>query len=373
MRGPLLSIPACLIRGGTSKGLFFSGPDLRSAFGSDLARRDTFLARAMGSPDDSGMQMDGLGGAITSSSKVVIVSPPSRPGFDLDWEFGQVGINDGVIDWTNSCGNLASGLLMYGRDILKMVPPTTQKARIWQLVSNREVIVEEGAGELVEISGVPGRLETPVEVTFIGDDPDSGSAPRLPLLPTGNTTDILRNCAGSPIATLAGAPNPTIIVAESSTPPDQDLDQWLASLREQGAKAMGIPMTSGVRVALLREPEHYLTSSGEEVKPGQADLYAKITAPGRRFHHAITGTGASALSLVSQIPGTLAHEFVQRARGPATIGGRVGTATIGHPGGLMIGRAKVEKVDGVWKSVSVGFVRTCRLLFKGEVFARMER
>jgi 2-methylaconitate cis-trans-isomerase PrpF len=105
-----VSIPAALIRGGTSKGLFFDAECLHVAFGSVLARREAFLARCLGSPDSSGMQMDGLAGAITSSSKVCLLSRSTKPKFDSDWDFGQVGIKDGVIDWNGSCGNLAAGV-----------------------------------------------------------------------------------------------------------------------------------------------------------------------------------------------------------------------------------------------------------------------
>ncbi|KAI9024563.1 methylitaconate delta2-delta3-isomerase [Hyaloraphidium curvatum] len=361
----MLAVPAALIRGGTSKGLFFGSADLHAAFGADLARRDAFISRALGSPDASGMQMDGVGGAISSSSKVCIIGKSAREGFDLDWEFGQVGIKDGKIDWKGSCGNLASATLLHARDVLQIVPPSMLRARVWQIGAGKELLVEEKPDELVEISGVPGRKEPAVDVTFLGSGDGDGEGPQVPLLPTGNVVDVLANCAGSPRTTLIGQPNPTIIVAESSRPVDVDIDAWLASLREHGAHLMGIPLSPAVRAALLREPDSYSTSSGDPISPGQADLYARITTPGRRYHHAMTGTGSSALALAAGIPGTVAHAFAARAGGPK----RAGRTVIAHPGGLIEARAQAVEVEGRWRAVSVGFVRSARALFKGEVFA----
>lgn len=366
----MLSIPACIIRGGTSKGLFFHRPDLLRVFGADRTRRDAFLARCLGSPDASGMQIDGVGGAISSTSKVCVLGPSEQPGFDLDWEFGQVAM-DGSIDWKGSCGNLASALLLHAR-LLGIMNAEKRTVKVRQLVAGRQVLLEEREDK-VAISGVPGRLEQGVEVTFLGDPEEASS---LSLLPTGRVVDQLPIISGSTLVSLIGQPNPTVVVAASSAPaklsdPSEAIDKWLEEVRLAGASAMEISPSPALRVAVLREPETYKTSSSEEILPGQADLYAMVTSPGRRWHHAITGTGASALSLAAQIPGTVAESFVSRANGPGSRAEK-GLVTIAHPGGTITGRARVEERDGQWRVVNVGFVRTARLLFRGEVFAYPE-
>src|SRR6186713_2527288 len=101
-----LRIPAVYMRGGTSKGVFFRSEDLPA----DRAERDRLLLRTIGSPDPYGKQIDGMGAATSSTSKVVILSPSQRPGYDVDYLFGQVAIDRALIDWTGNCGNLTAAV-----------------------------------------------------------------------------------------------------------------------------------------------------------------------------------------------------------------------------------------------------------------------
>src|SRR6476469_6144637 len=102
---PQLRIPATYMRGGTSKGVFFRLEDLPFDAQAPGAARDALLQRVMGSPDPYGKQTDGMGGATSSTSKVVILSPSARPGHDVDYLFGQVSIDQAFIDWSGNCGN----------------------------------------------------------------------------------------------------------------------------------------------------------------------------------------------------------------------------------------------------------------------------
>ena len=102
----LIRLPATWMRGGTSKGLFFDPADLPA----DPAQRDALLLRALGSPDPYGTQMDGIGGATSSTSKVALVARSTRPGFDLDYRFGAVAIDEPMIDWSGNCGNLSAAV-----------------------------------------------------------------------------------------------------------------------------------------------------------------------------------------------------------------------------------------------------------------------
>ena len=372
-------VPAALVRGGTSKGLFVAADDVERAGFADERERDEWIAEVLGSPDATGMQLDGVGAGISSTSKVCIVRRAGHEAdADLEWEFGQVGIKDGVIDWSGSCGNLASALVVFARDVAGLLPPGATRARVWQPRAKRRLVVEERPGdEPIAVSGVPGRVGTPVDVTFLDDGDENDGL----LFPTGRVVDALDLGNGRTIpATLMGHPNPTIVVSAKDQPPEPDVDAWLATLRERGARALGMAAaTAATRVAVLREPEDYEASSGEIVRSSDAHVFARITTPGRRWHHAMTGTGASALALAACVPGSLVHSFASNSKPKASlpfqsraVSGPTPTPTptsvvIAHPGGCLPARARVTRDahSGVWRPASVGFVRTARVLLRG--------
>jgi hypothetical protein len=103
---PQIAIPATYMRGGTSKGVFFRLQDLPVAAQTPGAARDALLLRVIGSPDPYGKQIDGMGGATSSTSKTVIVAKSVRPDHDVDYLFGQVSIDKPFVDWSGNCGNL---------------------------------------------------------------------------------------------------------------------------------------------------------------------------------------------------------------------------------------------------------------------------
>src|SRR5215813_1225567 len=134
-----LRIPGVIMRGGTSKGLFFRHDDLPSP-----ARiRDRIILRALGSPDPYGRQLDGLGGATSSTSKVVIISPSRKNSCDVDYLFGQVGIEKGSIDYSGSCGNLTSavGHFAIEEGFVTATDPLTE-VRIWQVNTRKRIVAK---------------------------------------------------------------------------------------------------------------------------------------------------------------------------------------------------------------------------------------
>src|SRR5512139_2264868 len=132
-----IRIPATLMRGGTSKGLFFRGDTLPAG----PERRDRILLRAIGSPDPYRKQIDGLGGATSSTSKVVIVSRTTRPDCDVDYLFGAVAIDAPVIDWSGSCGNLVAGVGPFAIEEALMAPTEgTTVVRIWQVNTAKRIV-----------------------------------------------------------------------------------------------------------------------------------------------------------------------------------------------------------------------------------------
>src|SRR4051794_22676332 len=107
---PQIRIAATYMRGGTSKGVFFRLDDLPAAARVPGPARDGLLMRVIGSPDPYGKQIDGMGGATSSTSKAVILSKSTRPGHDVDYLFGQVAVDNRLVDWSGNCGNLSAAV-----------------------------------------------------------------------------------------------------------------------------------------------------------------------------------------------------------------------------------------------------------------------
>ena len=134
---PQIKIPATYMRGGTSKGVFFRLEDLPEEAQVPGEARDALCLRVIGSPDPYGKHTDGMGGATSSTSKIVIVSPSSEPGHDVDYLFGQVSIDQPFVDWSGNCGNLSAAVgpfaIASGYVDPERVPDNgTCVVRIWQ-------------------------------------------------------------------------------------------------------------------------------------------------------------------------------------------------------------------------------------------------
>eukprot|EP00929_Paragymnodinium_shiwhaense_P014602 TRINITY_DN122529_c0_g1_i1.p1 TRINITY_DN122529_c0_g1~~TRINITY_DN122529_c0_g1_i1.p1 ORF type:complete len:400 (+),score=82.23 TRINITY_DN122529_c0_g1_i1:130-1329(+) len=389
------SVRAAWIRGGTSKGLFFQAADLPPPGRA----RDQIILAALGSPDKTGMQLNGLGGGISSTSKVAVISRSGKEHFDVDYLFGQVGIKDRHIDWSGNCGNLAAGAglfaLVEGLIEVEKAAAAAKEAgvnghrlNVWQANHEHGMsihfapgVVGEGGDatsracgmphddslEVIEVGGVGGR-EPPIYVEM--SEPHG----KRPLLPTGNVIDTLELPDGSPIeATLVTAGNPVCFVRASGVglagtelPADMDYDVILPlveHLRSAAAPLFGIPKSDAMRVAFVSEPQTYKTASGDEVAE-EAHILSRISTPGR-IHHAHTGTGAIALSCASRVEGSVPWQCIPADRRPAV--GK--TLCIGHPGGTMEVVANVVKDDERgWHATGAGFIRTARYLMRGTVF-----
>ena len=213
-----LRIPAVYMRGGTSKGVFFIADDLPR----DAGERDRILLRVVGSPDPYGKQIDGMGAATSSTSKVVILSPSRRAGYDVDYRFGQVAIDRALVDWSGNCGNLTAAVGPFALSQGWVAAPADGIAvvRIWQENIARPIVahvpvrggqvVEEGDFELdgVTFPAAEIRIEF-LDPGGLGED--GGEAGRM--LPTGRVLDVLDvPGVGRIEATLISAGNPTVIV-----------------------------------------------------------------------------------------------------------------------------------------------------------------
>jgi len=382
-----LRIPASYIRGGTSKGVFFLLQDLPAAASVPGQTRDRLLLRVIGSPDPYGKHTDGMGGATSSTSKVVIISPSQQPGHDVDYLFGQVSIDSAFIDWSGNCGNLSSavgGFAISKGLIDKQVVPHNGicKVRIWQANIGKTIIahvpVTDGQVQEVgdfELDGVSFPAAE-VALEFVDPADDGGGAGGV--FPTGNLVDTLHVVGmGEVRATLINAGIPTIFVNASDlgyrgTELQGDINEdrqalaMFEALRAQGALKMGLirelaeaaSRQHTPKVAFVAPASDYLSASGKAIKAADVDLLVRALSMGK-LHHAMMGTAAVAIGAAAAIPGTL----VNLAAG----GGQLTAVTFGHPSGTLKVGAEAALSDGQWRVTKVIMSRSARVLMEGWV------
>lgn len=382
-------IPAVFMRGGTSKGVFFRASDLPT----DPGQRERILLRVIGSPDPYEKQIDGMGSATSSTSKVVLIGPSSRDDCDVDYLFGQVSIDKPVIDWSGNCGNLTSAVGPYAiaQGLLKAARDGTAVVRIWQANIQKRIIshVPMKDGEVVEdgdfkLDGVTfPAAEIRLEFLDPGGDSEEASTPDASasggMFPTGNVVDHLDIPGfGRVAATLINAGNPTIFVdAESiglrGDEMQADINGNTAllarceALRAEAAVRMGLAATPAEaterrphtpKLAFVAPPRPYVASSGRRVESSMIDLTARILSMGK-LHHAMTGTGAVAIAVAAVIPGTVVNRLTA-IRGSGEI-------RFGHPSGVTTVGAEAELRDGEWGVARVMISRSARRLMEGHV------
>lgn len=383
-------IPAFYMRGGTSKGVFF----VREHLPQDRAARDRLLLRVIGSPDPYGKQTDGMGGATSSTSKVVLVGPSKRVDSDVDYLFGQVSIEKPVVDWSGNCGNLtaAVGPFAIAQGMLKTLADGTATVRIWQvnLGARIHAHVPMANGRVVEdgefyLDGVAFPSEE-IRLEFF-DRADGAESGANGLFPTGTVrSKLFVPGVGELDATLISAGNPTVFVAaaqlglrgdemQGDVNNDTALLARCETIRAHAAVAMGLARNSAQatneqphtpKLAFVATPSPYVASDGRLVGAAEIDLNARILSMGR-LHHAMTGTGAVAIAVAAAIPGTVVHELLHEARAGTEDNRGKARVRFGHPSGVTAVSAEVEQCDGVWHMTKVSMSRSARTLMEGWV------
>ena len=359
------------MRGGTSKGVFLRPENLPA----DAAARDRLLLRIVGSPDPYGKQIDGMGAATSSTSKVVLVSKSKRPDCDVDYLFGQVRIDAPVIDWSGNCGNLTTAVGPFAISEGLVAAPSDGAAlvRIWQVNIGKQIlahvpmrggqVVEEGDFELDGVTFPAAE----VKLEFL--DPGAEGA----MFPTGSVVELL----GKIEATLINAGNPTIFIAASDlglkgTEMQADVDgntELLAraeAIRCQGSVAMGLAANLAEaaqrghtpKLCFIAVPAGYTASDGKPVAAGSIDLLARIFSMGK-LHHAMTGTGGVAIAVAAAVPGTLVHKLARK-----NADGRI---RFGHPSGTLSVGAEARAEGGQWIVSKALMSRSARRLMEGWV------
>lgn len=385
------AIRATYMRGGTSKGVFFTPEDLPATIRNNAIARDQLMLRIIGSPDPYGKQIDGMGAATSSTSKVVLVSKSSRPDCDVDYLFGAVSIETPVVDWSGNCGNLTSavGPFAISRGLVDAPHDGLATVRIWQANIGKQIIayVPMQDGEVLEtgdfeLDGVTfPAAEIRLEFLSPGANEDGGS----PMFPTGKLIDMLEIPGiGNIEATLINAGNPTVFIDAATlglqgTELQHDINQdeslltRCETIRAHATVAMGLASSPAEataqrphtpKLAFMARPASYKASSGKQVDADEIDLLARILSMGK-LHHAMTGTGAVAIAVAAAIPETLVHRI---------LGGRSSYDSVrfGHPSGTLEVGAEAIRHDGQWLVTKALMSRSARRLMDGHIFVPLQ-
>lgn len=383
-----IKIPATYMRGGTSKGVFFSLLDLPALAQVPGAARDALLLRVIGSPDPYEKQIDGMGAATSSTSKTVIVSKSLHADHDVDYLFGQVSIDKPFVDWSGNCGNLSAAVGSFAIssglvDASRIRQNGTATVRIWQANISKTIIahvpITDGAVQETgdfELDGVTFPAAE-VQLEFLNPAADEEGAGGS-MFPTGKLVDELDvPGVGTLSVTMINAGIPTIFVnardigytgaeLQNDINSDPKALAMFETIRAHGALRMGLiekledaaKRQHTPKVAFVAEPHDYVSSSGKPVSAQEVDLLVRALSMGK-LHHAMMGTAAVAIGTAAAIPGTLVN---------LAAGGELREAVrFGHPSGTLRVGAHAQQVDGEWTVTKAIMSRSARVLMEGWV------
>ncbi|MDN5097737.1 2-methylaconitate cis-trans isomerase PrpF [Aliarcobacter butzleri] len=381
---PQMRVKATYMRGGTSKGTFFNIADLPKEAQEDKVKRDKLLQRIVGSPDIYKQQMDGMGGATSSTSKAILVGKSTVPNHDVDYYFGQVAIDKDFMDWSGNCGNLSSavGPFAIHEGLVDNVPQNgVCCVRIWQANIKKTILcyVTMVDGQVKEMGDyyIDGVAFPAEEILLEFAEPVD---PSEELFPTGNLVDDLEVPGiGTFKATMITAGIPTIFlnatdIGYKGTELQADINSDAEALarfekiRSYGALKMGLisdlkeaeTRQHTPKIAFVAPKSDFTTSSGKEVKADEIDLHVRALSM-QKLHHAMMGTASVAIGVAACIEGTL----VNLAAG----GGEKTAVEFGHPSGTLKVGAVIKKENGKYIVDKATMSRSARIIMKGEVYA----
>ncbi len=376
------TVKATYMRGGTSKGTFFNIADLPKQAQENQVAKNKLLQRIVGSPDAYKKQIDGMGGATSSTSKAILVGRSAVENHDVDYYFGQVAIDKDFMDWSGNCGNLSSAVGPFAIKeglVDNVVANGIQCVRIWQANIKKTIlcyvpmvdgVIQEMGDYKIDGVAFPA-AEIPLEFVSPVD-------PSEELFPTGNLVDDLEVTGyGTFKVTMITAGIPTIFLnAEDlgykGTELQGDINSDIEALkkfetiRAYGAMKMGLitnleeakARQHTPKIAFVSEAQDFTTSSGEDISVNEIDLHVRALSM-QQLHHAMMGTASVAIGVAACIPGTL----VNNAAG----GNKKSNVTFGHPSGtLKVGASIIEK-DGKKVVEKASMSRSARIIMEGNV------
>lgn len=380
-----LRIPAVFMRGGTSNAVVFHQHDLPA----DRAQWDEIFLAAIGSPDPYGRQLDGMGGGISSLSKVCVIGPPTRPDADIDYTFGQVLVKEARVDYSANCGNMSSAMGPFavdegvfnveGGEALVRIHNTNTKKII-----HARFALDDGLSAVDGDLAIPGVAGTGAPVKLEFREPGGATTGRL--LPTGNAVDTLDvPGAGRVRVTMIDAANACVFVSAADlgltgTEMPETLDsspevlKKLAAIRVAASVAMGITKTPEEAakktavpfVGFVSPAQDATLLTGEALKAGDIDLTARVISNGQP-HRALPLTASLCMAVAARMAGSVVHDATRRSDDPEA------EIRIAMPSGVLTVAASVKQVDGQWHAEQGAFYRTQRRLFEGYVLVRASR
>jgi 2-methylaconitate cis-trans-isomerase PrpF len=341
------------------------------------------ILAAFGSPDPNRRQIDGMGGAVSTTSKVAIISPSKDPDYDVNYHFGQVSIDKPKIGYQGNCGNISSAVGPYAVDerLVKTEEPITT-VRIYQTNTKKLIIAEipvkdglyDEEGDYA-IDGIPG---TGGKVTLHFVNP--GGSVTGKLLPTGNVTDVIKVPGmGEITISIVDAANPVVFVRARDfglrgteiyeIDRSVEVRQKLEAIRSRGAVMLGLASSPEEaseisqdvpKIAFVGKPQDYKAVTGKNIRKDELDMVGRIMSMGT-LHKAYAATGAICTTGAAMIEGTIAHEML----GSEGLDKEV--IRLGHPGGIIEVGARVEKENNTYEYREAIVGRTARRLMEGYV------
>jgi 2-methylaconitate cis-trans-isomerase PrpF len=367
------TFPCTIMRGGTSKGIFLMEKDLPE----DPGLRDRIILAVFGSPDTR--QIDGLGGADSHTSKLAIIGPAKKSDYDIDYNFGAVGIDKAFVDYSANCGNISSAVGPYAVDkgLVKAVNPFTM-VRIYNANTKKMIYskVPVKNGEVVwegdyAIDGCPGTAAK-IELSFM----DPGGATTGRLLPTGNVVDELKLDTGESYrVTIVDAGNPTAFVRaeelklrgnELPAEFDQDMAtrEKLEAIRKKVGEMMGIPVSQSIpKISFIAPAQDFKTVTGKMVGKDSVSMLARVMSMGK-MHKTFAVTAGIPAAIGAVLPNSVVNQVVAGGK-PVPADKEI---VIGHPSGMMDVKVEMRMKKGQPYIVSCTVGRTARKIMDGKVY-----
>ncbi len=378
------TIAAAFMRGGTSKAIVFHARDLPA----DRREWDAIFLAAIGSPDPHGRQLDGMGGGVSSLSKVCVVGPPSRPDADIDYTFAQVLVGEARVDYSANCGNMSSAMGPFAVDE-GLVPAQGTEARVRIHNTNTRKIIwsrfalDEGRAAVDGELAIPGVSGTGAPVRLEFREP--GGAATGKLLPTGKPAELLDVPGVGPVrVSMVDAANACVFVNAADVglvgtelPDALERDRAamdrLAAIRIAASVAMGIaPDAEAARrksaipfVGFVSPPQDAKTLAGEDVAAADVDFTARMISNGQP-HRALPLTCSLCLAVAARIEGSVVHAIARPGAADAPL-------RLAMPSGVLTVGASVTRREGEWYAEQGAFYRTQRRLFDGQVYVSANR
>ena len=380
-----VKIPAVFMRGGTSNAVVFHARDLPA----DRGRWEEIFLAAIGSPDPYGRQLDGMGGGVSSLSKVCVIGPSSRPDADVDYTFAQVQVREAKVDYGANCGNMSAAMGPFavdegivrvsGSEALVRVHNTNTRKIIWSRFP-----MDDGMAAVDGDLAIPGVAGTGAPVKLEFREPGGATTGRL--LPTGNVADDLDvQGLGRLRVSMVDAANACVFVraaelgVRGTELPDEiegdaQLLAKLEAIRVAASVAMGITKSpeeavkkkSVPFVGFVSAPQQAKTLTGDSIGAADVDLTGRMMSNGQP-HRALPLTCTLCMAVAARLPRTVVAEAARPAADPEA------GIRIAMPSGVLTVAASVRKLEGQWFAEQGAFYRTQRRLFEGQVLVRASR